>query len=111
MKFLAREPLYLKLSYEMENPLIAPTNISLSCTLTHDLQPGDRAEPPAGDVLRHAGVVGGVALPRLDEDQVAVGGLEVVGVALGLDLNAVLEPVDLKRKIVQCSELSTQLRV
>ena len=25
--------------------------------------------------------------------------------------NAVLEPVDLKRKIVQCSELSTQLRV
>ncbi len=63
---------------------------------TDDVEPGRRGEPPPGHVLRHAGEVGAVSLPGLDDDEVSVVVLEVVRVATRLHLHAVLQPVDLE---------------
>ena len=61
--------------------------------LTVDGDPGGRADPlEAGGVGGDAGVVGGVLHPRLLDEQVAVRGLDEVGVARAVDLGAVLAP-------------------
>ena len=64
--------------------------------LTDDEESGGGRESAAGHVLGHAGEVGPVPLAGLDQDQVAVRGLDVVGVPLRLHLHPVLQPVDLE---------------
>jgi hypothetical protein len=67
-------------------------------SLTHDGEPGDGRHPRVCDVLGDARVVALVLLPRLHDDEVTVGRLQKICIALRLNLDAVADPVDLKRK-------------
>ncbi len=64
--------------------------------LTVNVQPCRWAQPPVGQVLSDAGVVCPVLLSHLNDDQVAIRGLDVIWIPLRLDLNPILEPVDLE---------------
>jgi len=79
----------LPFTEKLLNPLIS------FYSLTHDFEPGRGAQPPAGHVLGHAGVVGGVHFIGLHHDQVAVGHLQVAGISPGPNFDAVLQPIQL----------------
>ena len=66
--------------------------------LTDDQNPCGWTESSVGDILRYASVIGSVHLPHLDDDQVAVRGLNVIRIPLRLNFHPVLQPVNLERR-------------
>lgn len=58
-----------------------------------------RAQSSIRYVFSNASVVGPIFFTSLDDNQMPIGGLNVIGIAFGLYLNSILEPVNLKGKL------------
>ena len=63
--------------------------------LTVNSQPCRRAESPVCHIFCHTSVIGPVLLPGLNDDEVTIRCLEVVGVTFRLNSDSVFQPVDL----------------
>ena len=66
--------------------------------LTMNVESCWRAQSPVGHVFCDTSVVGSVFFTSLDNNQVPIGGLNVVGVTFRLYLNPIFQPVNLKVK-------------
>ena len=64
-----------------------------------NVESGWRAQSPVGYVFSYTSIVGPVFFSSLDNNQVPIGGLNIIGVALGLYFNSILQPVYLKCKL------------
>ena len=63
-----------------------------------NVESGWRAQSPVGYIFGYTCIVSSVFFSSLDNNQVPIGGLNIIGVTLGLYLNSILQPVNLKSK-------------